>query len=66
MQITLNGEARPVAGETTLAELVRALDLGERRIAVEVNESLVPRGEHEGYRLKDGDRVEIVQAIGGG
>jgi sulfur carrier protein len=42
------------------------LDLGDRRIAVEVNEELVPRSTFEGHLLTDKDRVEIIQAIGGG
>ena len=51
---------------TTLAGLVSSLQLSERRIAVEVNEELVPRTLHEQHVLQAGDRVEIVQAIGGG
>ncbi len=66
MQIHLNGAAREVADDTTLAALVGSLELGARRIAVEVNEVLVPRTRHAQHRLQAGDRVEIVQAIGGG
>ncbi|MDZ7751294.1 MAG: sulfur carrier protein ThiS [Gammaproteobacteria bacterium] len=66
MNISINGEQRPFEGITTLADLVEALELADRRIAVEVNEALVPRAEHGLYTLEDGDRVEIVHAIGGG
>ncbi len=66
MNISLNGHQRPVEGATTLADLVETLELTDRRIAVEVNENLVPRAEHGLYTLKEGDRVEIVHAIGGG
>ena len=71
MQILLNGapcdlEPRDGAGVATLAQLLAGLDLGGRRFAVEVNGELVPRAEHAGFRLAPGDRVEIVQAIGGG
>lgn len=72
MQIQLNGEAyvleQPTgaAAALTLGDLVVALDLSGRRLAIEVNEELVPRSEHGSFRLEPGDRVEIVQAIGGG
>ncbi|HOP16149.1 MAG TPA: sulfur carrier protein ThiS [Gammaproteobacteria bacterium] len=66
MHILLNGEAREVADNTTLADLVGTLDLSNRRFAVEINEELVPRSEHATHRLQPDDRIEIVQAIGGG
>jgi len=66
MNISLNGEQRSFEDTTTLAVLVETLELAERRIAVEVNETLVPRAEHGDYTLREGDRVEIVHAIGGG
>lgn len=66
MHILLNGEAREVADTTTLADLVGTLDLSNRRFAVEINEELVPRSEHATHRLQPDDRIEIVQAIGGG
>ncbi|GEK73733.1 MULTISPECIES: sulfur carrier protein ThiS [Halomonas] len=66
MQIQLNGEARTLEAEASVAQLVETLGLAGRRIAVEVNEEIVPRSAHDGTRLADGDRVEIVHAIGGG
>ncbi len=66
MQIYINGEAREIADDTTLADLTATLELAGQRYAVEVNEELVPRSTHAEYRLTPGDRVEIVQAIGGG
>ncbi|MEX0899281.1 MAG: sulfur carrier protein ThiS [Gammaproteobacteria bacterium] len=66
MQITLNGEQRSVSQGTTVAGLVAALKLGGRRVAVEVNGGVVPRGTQAATALADGDRVEIVHAIGGG
>jgi sulfur carrier protein len=71
MQIQLNGKphvldgARP-GGDATLGMLLSELDLVGRRLAIEVNGELVPRSEHDHFRLTAGDRVEIVQAIGGG
>ena len=66
IQISLNGDAREVAEDCTVAALVEQLDLGQRRIAVEVNMAIVPRSAHPQHRLQPGDKVEIVHAIGGG
>ena len=66
MQIYLNGEEQQFADTLTMSELVQQLDLGEQRFAIEVNEELVPRSSFGQYLLQPGDRVEIVQAIGGG
>lgn len=66
MNVVLNGEPRELQPGTTLAGLLQSLELGQRRFAVEVNEELVPRSEHADRVLQAGDRVEIVQAIGGG
>jgi len=66
MHIELNGEQREVAPQTTIAALIDGLDLGGRRYAVEVNAELIPRSQHASHQLHEGDRVEVVQAIGGG
>ena len=66
MQILLNGAAREAADGTTVAALLAELELGGKRLAVEVNEDVIPRSEHDRHALSEGDRVEIVHAIGGG
>ena len=66
MRIVLNGEARTLEPGTTLAGLVASLDLGARRTAVEINEEVIPRSEYADFVLGEGDRVEIVHAVGGG
>jgi sulfur carrier protein len=66
MQVFVNGEARDVPQGATLSDLVHAMGLGDRRLAIEVNLEIVPRSSHGTHRLREGDRVEIVQAIGGG
>ena len=66
MHILLNGEPREVADGATLAQLLETLGLENRRFAVEINEGLVPRSEHAAHALQANDRIEIVQAIGGG
>ena len=66
MQIVLNGTATEVADALTLAELIAQLQLGERRLAIEVNAELVPRSRFAEHRLAAKDRVEIIHAVGGG
>ena len=66
MNIHLNGERRQTAAGLSLASLVSELALTGKRLAIEVNEEVVPRSRYEGFCLSEGDKIEIVQAIGGG
>ncbi|MGH8081178.1 MAG: sulfur carrier protein ThiS [Lysobacter sp.] len=66
MNILLNGEPRTLAAPVNLTELLQAEGLGERRVAVEINGEIVPRGRHAGTALAEGDKIEIVHALGGG
>ena len=66
MQITVNGETREIPEDLSAAALVQALGLAGKRLAMEVNQEILPRGRFEQQRFQPGDRVEIVQAIGGG
>lgn len=66
MQIQLNGDLMDVADDTTVLTLLQRLDMTQGRLAVEVNADIIPRSQHGSTRLQAGDRVEIVQAIGGG
>ena len=66
MEIMLNGDNLTVEDSVTIAALIQARGLGGRRVAVEVNGEIVPRGRHAEHALAPGDRVEIVQALGGG
>ena len=66
MDIVLNGEPRSLAHALTVLELLQCEGLGERRVAVEVNGEIVPRSRHGGHALQQGDRIEIVHALGGG
>lgn len=65
IEIRVNGAARTLPDGATLGTLIEALAAG-RKIAVEVNGGVVPRAEHAAFRLSAGDRVEIIEAIGGG
>ena len=64
--ISVNGAERMLAGEMSVADLVRDLALEGKRIAVEVNGEIVPRSRYAETRLAAGDRLEIVGAVGGG
>ncbi len=65
MLIQVNGEHREVAAATILA-LVEELGLDVRKVAVERNLEIVPRSLHGATALAEGDRVELVQFVGGG
>mgnify|MGYP006303654029 FL=1 len=66
IRIELNGEPRDVPEGTTLEALVTLAGTRGRRYAVELNSEICPRAEHPTTVAADGDRIEIVQAIGGG
>ena len=66
MDIRLNGEPLALPAPCTVTELLAAQGLAERRVAVEVNGEIIPRGRHADHLLADGDVVEIVHALGGG
>lgn len=65
MQIQINGVARNLSEAVTVSGLLTQLAV-RGRVAVEINGELVPRSLYATHVLADGDRVEIVQAIGGG
>ncbi len=64
--IHVNGEPRRVAASATVADLLGQMNPGARRVAVERNGEIVPRSRHAETRLGDGDRLEVVIAVGGG
>jgi len=64
--VTLNGTPREFPAPLTFSQLVDELALGGRRIAVERNGEIVPRSRFPEARLHDGDRIEVVVAVGGG
>ena len=64
--IQLNGEPRDLEAPCTLEALLEQLDMGASRVAVAINRDIVPRGRYGQVELADGDRVEILEAVGGG
>ena len=66
MRVQINGEAREVADELKLSELVNELALAPERVAIELNQKIVRRNLWPETMLADGDRIEIVHFVGGG
>ncbi len=66
MEITVNGETTDIAQNCSAAQLVEQLGLIGKRIAIEVNQEIVPRSTYNNHILSPGDKVEIVHAVGGG
>lgn len=66
MRIYLNGESQEVANGTTVEALVHSMTGDPRGIAIERNLEIVPKAEHAATLLQDGDRLEVVQFVGGG
>ena len=66
MRVTINGEPRSLSEGLTLADVLRAMQLNQRRIAVEVNREIVARELYDVHTLMDGDEIEIVHFVGGG
>jgi len=64
--IILNGENKQIDYNTNITQLLQSLDLVNKRVAVEVNQQLIPRSNFASHTLNELDKVEIVQAIGGG
>lgn len=66
MRLVVNGEDRQVEPSTTVKQLLFSLGLADTLVAVERNEEVVPRAQHESTELSEGDRVEVVHFVGGG
>ncbi len=64
--ITINGEPREFDATVSVSQLLEQLGLAGRKIALERNGEIVPRSRFAQQRLADGDRLEIVVAVGGG
>jgi sulfur carrier protein len=66
IRIVLNGAPREFPAPLTFTELLHEMELAGRRLAIERNGEIVPRSRFEDARLSDGDRIEVVMAVGGG
>lgn len=66
IQLSINGEPRGFPAPLDLARLLDALALAGKKVAVERNGEIVPKARHAEVKLADGDKLEIVVAVGGG
>jgi sulfur carrier protein len=66
MKLIINGEEKPVENVSSVSDLLRELGLKADRVAVELNREIAARTSWDSTQLKDGDRLEIVQFVGGG
>ncbi len=66
MQVQINGQSSKLSSRATALELIQQLGYENQRIALEVNEAIIPKSKHAEHQLKDGDKIEIIKAVGGG
>ncbi len=66
MQIFLNNETRQIGENCSVAALIKELNLENKRLAIEIDLEIVPRSQFDNYLLVEGNKVEIIHAIGGG
>lgn len=66
MKLTVNGEMREMEGPLTVLGLIESFGFTPAKIAVERNLEIVPRSAYGDVALRDGDRIEIVNFVGGG
>ena len=66
MTIRLNGDPREVAGPLSVSALLQQLEIDSRRVAVELNLSVVKKAAYDSSVINEGDEVEIVNFVGGG
>lgn len=66
MQVTVNGQDERIAKDLSVSDLLAGRGLHPIRVAVEINEELVPRKTFDQTTIRDGDRIEIVTFVGGG
>ncbi|CAB9540140.1 hypothetical protein [uncultured Gammaproteobacteria bacterium] len=66
MILQVNGEQFEIASGSTATDLITKLDYQNQRIALEVNETIIPKSNHAKFLLNKGDKIEIIKAVGGG
>ncbi len=64
--IVLNGQDKKIDTDSNIEQLLSDLNIANKRLAVEVNQEIISRSEFSSFTLQEQDKVEIVQAIGGG
>ena len=66
MNIVINGVEKTYTSSLTLETLLNELDQSSKKVAIEVNEEIIPRSQYKNKLVVDGDKIEIINAVGGG
>jgi len=66
IKVSVNGSINTIDNSCNVATLIKELKLEKSRIAIEINNEILPSNMHSKYILKNGDKIEIIQAVGGG
>ncbi len=66
MQVIINGASHTFDDGIVLSTLLKQLEISGKRIAVEINESIIPKSQHDSTVIQQDDKIEIIHAIGGG
>jgi len=66
MNIIINGVEKTYTSSLTLETLLNELDHASKKVAIEVNEEIIPRSQYKNKLVVDGDKIEIINAVGGG
>ena len=66
MKILVNGEKISLPKDSSIEDLIVYLGYQNQRIAIEINESIIPKSNHSSFLLQDLDKIEIINAVGGG
>tara|TARA_B100001057_G_scaffold439458_1_gene472654 strand:+ start:364 stop:564 length:201 start_codon:yes stop_codon:yes gene_type:complete len=66
MKILLNNSPETLFDGSTIKNLLEQKNIQNKYFAVEINRKIIPKSDHESHVIKDGDKIEIITAIGGG
>jgi len=66
MILIVNGKELEITNNANANDLINQLGYQDQRIALEVNESIIPKSKHTEFSLNAGDKIEIIKAVGGG
>ena len=66
MKIIVNGEKISLPQNSNINDLIHLLGYKNKRIAIEINESIIPKSQHSSFVLEAKDRIEVINAVGGG
>jgi len=66
VKIIVNGEEISLPEDSNIQDLITLLGYSNKRIAIEINEAIIPKSKHQSHLLESLDRVEVINAVGGG